>query len=204
MEVENTRLWERNVELISMMDALAGKMKVMQRRWDSQCSFVHHSCIEEKTHVPNRHSQPEASVKSPLQRICDARKLNLDAPSVRILDVPTRPVAPPQSAATPTRTIIVEAAPHAIILPLGTIVNVTRTCSTPKTALRRSPAYVAPTIKTPLNQSTPVIDVRTPTQTEPDVLTPAETQPALLTPIDDVLTDVLSTPPDVVGVGQTT
>jgi hypothetical protein len=49
-----------------------------------------------------------------------------------------------------------------------------------------------------------VIDVRTPTQTEPDVLTPAETQPALLTPIDDVLTDVLSTPPDVVGVGQTT
>jgi hypothetical protein len=113
-------------------------------------------------------------------------------------------VAPPQSAATPTRTIIVEAAPHAIILPLGTIVNVTRTCSTPKTALRRSPAYAAPTIKTPLNQSTPVIDVRTPTQTEPDVLTPAETQPALLTPIDDVLTDVLSTPLDVVGVGQTT
>ncbi|KAM0895675.1 hypothetical protein ACQ4PT_023687 [Festuca glaucescens] len=129
----------------------------------------------------------------------NARQPIPDAPSVRIPDVPARPLLTPRSATTPAPNIIVEVAPRPIIPPRGVTINVARTRSTPKNALHPPPASAPPTIRTPLNQSTPVDDVLTSIETEPVVLTPTETQPVMLTPVDDVLTPLLSTPPDVVG-----
>jgi hypothetical protein len=45
MAEKNTYRMAYNVELISMMDALAREMEVTQRRWDSQCRPLNYPAI---------------------------------------------------------------------------------------------------------------------------------------------------------------